>query len=388
MDLANNNFTRVADLDERGVTLERDGKRLKFIPWGEDAEARAAAAAAQETADAAQETADTAQITADTAETKADAAQTAADTADGKAEAAQAAADAAQETADAAGTAAADAASDAAEAQQTANAAVAAAEAAHTAADAAQAAADTADGKAEAAQAAADALEPRVTQLETTASGLQQEVYEAHQEAVQAQTTADAAQTAADTADGKADAAQTAADAAQELADGAVQRETAEGVTEQKAGLKLVAQNRRWQIGQDTKATKWGVTAYDRDGADKKAAAELSAVVRGDMAFGTLKLADPARGQSLVFGYSGNGKNGVPNHVREFDPGTGGSPITLTFAAAICTYTRDLCTFFIGVYTGELQGAQLEVLAAGAFETVTNHVVPGSMLAYFTNSPI
>lgn len=53
MDLQNNNATRVAGLDERGVSIERDGKQVKFIPWGEDAEARAAAAAASGAADAA-----------------------------------------------------------------------------------------------------------------------------------------------------------------------------------------------------------------------------------------------------------------------------------------------------------------------------------------------
>ena len=325
MDLANNNFTHVADLDERGVTLERDGKRLKFIPWGEDAEARAAAAAAQETADSAQETADTAQTTADTAETKA---------------------------------------------------------------DAAQAAAETADGKAEAAQAAADGLEPRVAQLEEAAGGLQQEVYEAHQEAVQAQTTADAAQVAAETADGKADAAQTAAsaaqetaDAAQELAEGAVQQVTPEGVTEQRAGLKLKAQNGRWQIGQTDTGSKWGVLAIDDN---STTLAECIAFPSGDegKGFGRLNLTNSVTSHQLRFGYSENGKLAVPSHVRQFDPGTG-ETVTLEFRNAIMDYRHDLCTYFIGVYTGEYQGAQLSVLAAGAYDRSTKVVTPGSLLAPF-----
>lgn len=134
MDLQNNTATKVAALDERGVTLERDGKPTKFIPWGEDAEARAAASKAQSTAN--------------TAKTNAARAQT---------------------TADAAGTAAADAASDAAEAKETADAAIANAEAAHTAADAAQTAAQAADGKATAAQTAADAANAKADAAEQTA---------------------------------------------------------------------------------------------------------------------------------------------------------------------------------------------------------------------------
>lgn len=102
MDLQNNSATKVAALDERGVTLERDGKQTKFIPWGEDAEARAAAAAAQKSADdaateaaTAQETAEDAQNAADAAERKATAAQTAAGAAEAKANEAKATADAA-----------------------------------------------------------------------------------------------------------------------------------------------------------------------------------------------------------------------------------------------------------------------------------------------------
>ena len=367
MDLANNSFTHVADLDERGVTLERDGKRIKFIPWGEDAEARAAAAAAQETADAAQETADTAQTTADTAETKADAAQAAAETADGKAEAAQAAADAAQETA-----------------------------------DTAQTTADTAETKADAAQAAADGLEPRVTQLEATADGLQQEVYEAHQEAVQAQTTADAAQAAAETADGKAqdataaaadaqrtaDAAQAAAgdaaaaaEAAQELAEGAVQQYTPEGVTEQRAGLKLKAQNSRWQIGQTNSGNKWGVIAMDDNGAT---VAECIAFPQGDEGhgYGRLNLVNTSKVEQIRIGFAETGTFGVPNHVREYDAG-GGATVTLTFTEAIFDWKYDMCTFFVGVYHGEFQGTQLRVLAAGSYDRSTKVVTPGSLLAPF-----
>lgn len=71
MDLQNNTATKVAALDERGVTLERDGKATKFIPWGEDAEARAAAATAQATADKAKTDAATAKKTASEAKTAA-----------------------------------------------------------------------------------------------------------------------------------------------------------------------------------------------------------------------------------------------------------------------------------------------------------------------------
>ena len=127
MDLQNNTATKVAALDERGVTLERDGKPTKFIPWGEDAEARAAAAKAQTTANTA---------------------KTAAQAADGKATAAQKAAD--------------DAATEAATAQETA-------EDAQNAADAAQTAADAADGKATAAQTAAQAADSKATAAQTAA---------------------------------------------------------------------------------------------------------------------------------------------------------------------------------------------------------------------------
>ena len=76
MDLQNNSATRVAGLDERGVSIERDGKQIKFIPWGEDAEARAAAAAADTKAGNAQKTANEAQTATDTAAAAAAAADT------------------------------------------------------------------------------------------------------------------------------------------------------------------------------------------------------------------------------------------------------------------------------------------------------------------------
>ncbi|MBP3685518.1 MAG: hypothetical protein J6J21_00640, partial [Clostridia bacterium] len=76
MDLQNNSATRVAGLDERGVSIERDGKQIKFIPWGEDAEARAAAAAADTKAGNAQKTANEAKTAADTAAAAAAAADT------------------------------------------------------------------------------------------------------------------------------------------------------------------------------------------------------------------------------------------------------------------------------------------------------------------------
>lgn len=141
MDLQNNSASKVAALDERGVTLETDGKVKKFIPWGEDAEARAAAAAAQSTAD--------------TATNKANAAQTAADAADAKAQNATAAAADAQRTADAAQAAAGDAATAAEAAQTAANEAGTKADAAGTKADAAQTAAEAAQTAAEAAAEAA-----------------------------------------------------------------------------------------------------------------------------------------------------------------------------------------------------------------------------------------
>lgn len=138
MDLQNNSATRVAALDERGVTLERDGKPLKFIPWGEDAEAREAAAAAQATAEEAgtvadtaataaaeaQETAAGAMQTAETATETATEAQEIAGTAQTAAQEAGQAAQAAQDTADGAATAAQEAGQAAEAAQQAAENAV------------------------------------------------------------------------------------------------------------------------------------------------------------------------------------------------------------------------------------------------------------------------
>lgn len=79
MDLVNNSMTKVAALDERGVTLEKDGKPTKFIPWGEDTEARAAAAAADKKASKASSNATAALSKAEVATGKADAAQATAD---------------------------------------------------------------------------------------------------------------------------------------------------------------------------------------------------------------------------------------------------------------------------------------------------------------------
>lgn len=79
MELVNNSMTKVAALDERGVTLEKDGKPTKFIPWGEDTEARAAAAAADKKASKASSNATAALSKAEVATGKADAAQATAD---------------------------------------------------------------------------------------------------------------------------------------------------------------------------------------------------------------------------------------------------------------------------------------------------------------------
>lgn len=155
MDLQNNSASKVAALDERGVTLETDGKVKKFIPWGEDAEARAAAAAAQSTAD--------------TATNKANAAQTAADAADAKAQNATAAAADAQRTADAAQAAAGDAATAAEAAQTAANEAGTKADAAGTKADAAQTAAEAA------AEAAGNAVQKTSAEPQTAGTVLTSE---------------------------------------------------------------------------------------------------------------------------------------------------------------------------------------------------------------------
>ena len=79
-----NNAKRVAALDERGVTIERDGKQTAFSPWGEDPTARAAAAEAQSTADTATTKANSATSKANSAANKANANEDAISALDGR----------------------------------------------------------------------------------------------------------------------------------------------------------------------------------------------------------------------------------------------------------------------------------------------------------------
>lgn len=103
MDLQNNNATHVAALDERGVTLEREGKATKFIPWGVDDEARTAAADAKTAAASASTKATNAKKAADQAAADAAAASETAAAAAAKADTAKQTADEAKAAAEAVG---------------------------------------------------------------------------------------------------------------------------------------------------------------------------------------------------------------------------------------------------------------------------------------------